>query len=213
MNAQLRPTLLSFLLLIMSGPVIADIGIRVAPEVSGPKPVMAANTAAQGPTQAATNATVEPNRVTMFYPPFPVESGRKRLFHVGFMVKDLDKSIDFYVTKLGFKHIRTQDSGWIKIAFISTGDGEPQIELEQLTRDMPGMPKQGFSHIGMFIDNVDAFYAASQADGVEWKAKPGRPGPGAPYMGFVVDPDGNRIEIMENPKADCTSCHRGPHLN
>jgi lactoylglutathione lyase len=151
-----------------------------------------------------------------FYPPFPIEKGRIRLFHLGLRVKDLDKSVDFYCNKLGFKLLRTQDMGFIKMAFISTGDGEPLIELEQITQDIKGFPKEGFSHVGLFVYDVDDLYKVSKEKGVKWEGMPASPGPGAPYMGFMIDPDGYRIEIMENPKgskAYCQSCHRGPHLN
>jgi predicted lactoylglutathione lyase len=65
----------------------------------------------------------------------------------------------------------------------------------------------------LFVENVDDLYEKTITAGAAWHSEPRRPGPGAPYMGFIKDPDGNRVEIMANPKGGCTSCHRGPHLN
>ena len=129
------------------------------------------------------------------------------------VVDDLEKSIEFYRDVLGFKHIRTQDMGFQKIAFISTGDGEPQIELKEVTAPFRGMPTEGFSHVGIFVQNVDAIYEKSIEYGAEWRMKPTVLGPGAPYFGSMRDPDGYEIEVMENPTGGCVSCHRGPHLN
>ncbi len=148
------------------------------------------------------------------YPSFAIEQGRKRLYHVGVRVEDISKSIDFYVNKLGFKLIRTQDMGFLKLAFLWTGDGETQLELEQWRVEGENLPPVGgLTHLGLFVDDVDAVYEKLQGDGVEWEGEPKRFGPTAPYAGFAYDPDGVRLEILENPTDNCTSCHRGPHLN
>jgi lactoylglutathione lyase len=152
--------------------------------------------------------------VKLDFPPFPVEHGRIRFFHVSLAVEDLDRSIDFYVNKLGFKLLRTQDVRFQKMAFIATGDGEPIIELVQIIKPLPGMKTEGFLHLGLFADDVDTIYKESREKGVEWSASPRRYGPGAPYLGFATDPDGYEIEILENPvPADCVTCHRAPHLD
>ncbi len=133
---------------------------------------------------------------------------------MGLNVADLDASVEFYRDKLGFKVIRYQEFGDIaSSAFITTGDGEPIVELMQVKLEREGVASVGFSHLGMFVDDVDRIYEESTKAGAKWQGEPARPGPGAPYMGFMLDPDGNMIEVMENPKGGCTSCHRGPHLN
>ena len=152
--------------------------------------------------------------VKLGFPPFPVEHGRIRFFHIAVAVEDLERSVDFYTNKLGFKVMRTQDVGFQKMAFIATGDGEPIIELIQIIKALPGRKTEGFLHLGLFVDDVDAIYKESREKGVEWSMSPRRYGPGAPYMGFATDPDGFEIEIMENPlPTDCVTCHRAPHLD
>ena len=75
------------------------------------------------------------------------------------------------------------------------------------------MPTEGFSHVGIFVQDVDAIYEKSIEYGAEWRMKPTVLGPGAPYFGSMRDPVGYEIEVMENPTGGCVSCHRGPHLN
>jgi lactoylglutathione lyase len=148
------------------------------------------------------------------YPPFTKEQQGLRLFHVSMIVKDLDKSVEFYRDQLGFRVVRFQEmGGFQRVAFMSSGDGEPLIELKQMLKDIKGMPMEGFSHIGVFVEDVDAVYEQTSAAGVTWRSKPRMPGPGAPYMGYIVDPDGYEIEVMQNPVNDCVTCHRRPHVD
>ncbi len=186
--------------------VTADLAIRIWPGL------------VKGPIRFASEAHAQdsggrPRTPPIVYPEFPIEEGRTRLFHVSYIVEDLEKSIAFYRDVLGFKHIRTQDMGFQRLGFISTGDGEPQIELKEVSAPFRGMPTEGFSHVGVFVQDVDAVYERSIEYGAEWRMKPTVLGPGAPYFGSMRDPDGYEIEVMENPSGGCVSCHRGPHLN
>jgi catechol 2,3-dioxygenase-like lactoylglutathione lyase family enzyme len=186
--------------------VTADLAIRIWPGL------------VKGPIRFASEAHAQdsgsrPRTAPIVYPEFPIEEGRTRLFHVSYIVEDLEKSIEFYRDVLGFKHIRTQDMGFQRLGFISTGDGEPQIELKEVSAPFRGMPTEGFSHVGVFVQDVDAVYERSIEYGAEWRMKPTVLGPGAPYFGSMRDPDGYEIEVMENPTGGCVSCHRGPHLN
>jgi lactoylglutathione lyase len=156
----------------------------------------------------------KPRYPIMDYPDHPVDVNRTRINHVSLRVSDLDKSIEFYETFLGFRVIRTQDIGYSKAAFISTGGAEPIIELVQNRKYEPERIGPNSGHIGIFVADVDAIFEKMRAGGVNIAQKPFLPGPGAPYLGFVTDPDGYRIEVMENPKpVDCLSCHRAPHLD
>ena len=173
--------------------------------------------AATGPNNQSPPAakTITPDSPPFVeYPEYPREHGRSRFFHVGLIVDDLQTSIDYYQKHFGFKLIRTQHtegSSW-HLAFLTTGSGEPILELEQYIRDSDG-PPTGISHIGMFVSDVSELYEASRADGAVWEGELiGGKSPTFPRMGFMIDPDGYRVEVMENPKGNCTSCHREPHL-
>ena len=194
--------------------VAVDLATRLWPygDTDSIHPIMSVS-AADGEGSQQTNVQ-RAGLGAMDFPPYAVEKGRMRLFHVGLIVEDLDKSIEFYRDKLGFRIMRVQDMGIQRVAFVSTGDGEPLIELIDVSKPLPGYPSEGFSHLGIFTDDVDRLYEKTSSVGVEWATKPGRPGPGAPYMGFISDPDGYRIEVMGNPDGSrCINCHRGPHLN
>ena len=164
------------------------------------------------PIPAAGAAEASPS-MGMTFPPYPRPTRHLRFYHIGIRVKDLERSIAFYRDRLGFRLIRIQDMGISRMAMISTGDGQPVIELQQLKRDFPGVSPVPPFHIGLWSDDVDAVYEQTRQQGVEWPFHPGRPGPGAPYLGLAMDPDGNHVEIMENPSGPCESCHRTPHLD
>lgn len=174
--------------------LVVDIGLHLAPA----SPAQAANPAPPGPA--------------MNYPPFQVQEGRTRLFHVALVVEDLDRSIAFYTEELGFKLIRTQRSDLWKLALLTTGAGEPILEVEEYIGPNKENPPTGFSHIGMFVDDLDEYYNKSHAKGIPWSAAPVNYGGAVPKLGFMTDPDGYRVEMMANPKGACVSCHRGPHL-
>ena len=117
--------LTNVLLLIVIGLLMIDFTWRFSPSVpSSVGHVITPANSQEGGGATATNAVMD-------YPPFEIREGRKRLYHVGVRVEDIDKSIDFYVNKLGFRLIRTQDMGFLKLAFLWTGDGETQLELEE----------------------------------------------------------------------------------
>ena len=196
-------------LIVIAALLIVDIALRADTSAMLEQwlPIDSAN--AQ-PSQAAEG---EKRRPPIFFPPFPIEEGRARFFHIGLGVADLDESVEFYRDQLGFKVIRYQEFGDVaSTAFIWTGDGEPIIELMQAKMTREGVPDVGLTHIGVFIDDVDRIYERTSKTGANWEGEPAHLGPGAPYAGFMRDPDGTRIEVMENPKSGCTSCHRGPHL-
>ena len=182
------------LLFLVTGLLIVDIGLHVLPTSFA----QAADAPATGPA--------------ISYPPFKVEPGRTRLFHVALIVEDLDRSIAFYTQELGFKLIRTQRSELWKLALLTTGAGEPILEVEEYIGPDKESPPTGFSHIGMFVDDLDEYYKNSHAKGVPWSAAPKNYGGPVPKLGFMTDPDGYRVEMMANPQGACVSCHRGPHL-
>lgn len=214
MKIRKRPDWTAISVTVLACLLATDIAVRGWPTVSRAEWLPIESAHAQQPAANSGDQRTQRSRPPIYFPPFPIEQGRGRLFHMGLNVTDLDTSVEFYRDKLGFKVIRYQEFGDIaSSAFITTGDGEPIIELMQVKREREGVASVGFSHLGMFVDDVDRLYEESRKAGAKWQGEPASPGPGAPYMGFMLDPDGNRVEVMENPKAGCTSCHRGPHLN
>ena len=49
--------------------------------------------------------------------------------HVTFMVRNIEKSIEFYETMTGLKISRRFTAGSAELAFLTNGSGETEIEL------------------------------------------------------------------------------------
>jgi len=137
---------------------------------------------------------------------------QKSLSHVAIIVKDLERSIEFYKRRFGFKLIRkmhAESSPW-HLAFLTSGDGDPILELQQYVRQSDEPMPTGFSHLGVFVSDASWFYEASRVDGATWEGSLFESQFGK--MGFMIDPDGYRVEIMDKPQAGCMECHLRPHL-
>src|SRR3989344_5648941 len=115
--------------------------------------------------------------------------------HVSIRVSDFEKSKKFYgaiLGVLGYKVIR-EDEG--RIGYRDPGNISVWIR------------KDDFVSIGVHVAfrapdqaAVDRFYATGLEMGGKDNGKPGaRPHRGEQYVAFVLDPDGNNIEITHNP--------------
>jgi catechol 2,3-dioxygenase-like lactoylglutathione lyase family enzyme len=117
------------------------------------------------------------------------------LDHMGFAVKDYDRSKGFYeqvLAPLGFTVIKDFPSA--AAGFGKDGHASFWIEAE-------GRPVQGRLHIAFAAENrsaVDAFHAAALAAGAADNGAPGVRPIYHPhyYGGYVIDPDGNNVEAV-----------------
>jgi catechol 2,3-dioxygenase-like lactoylglutathione lyase family enzyme len=124
-------------------------------------------------------------------------ASRTHVTHVGTVivpVTDQDRSIDFFVDKLGFeKNIDTPYRGgmrWVEVAppgAATTISLIPPNEGETVGID---------THVSLATDDVDADHAQLSARGVETEEVLRMGGP-VPPMFFFRDPDGNRYLIVE----------------
>lgn len=127
------------------------------------------------------------------------------LGHVALRVNDLDKSLDFYA-KLGFPEFLrlTEEDGSPWICYLKITD---EVYLELFPGGdgtlVPNDLRAGVNHLCLTTDDIEATEAHLKAVGVPLEA-PRSPERGADRNRgmWVVDPDGNRIEIMEMA-ADC----------
>ncbi len=113
--------------------------------------------------------------------------------HLALNVRDMEKSIDFYTRVLGGKY-----------AFSFQRDGKPWIEYIQLVQgqfvelfygcnaDNAG----SFNHICLSVEDIDAMCAQILAAGYPMDRMP-EVGCDGNKQAWVVDPDGNRIELMQ----------------
>jgi lactoylglutathione lyase len=117
-----------------------------------------------------------------------------RLNHFGVYVKDFDKSLNFYEKTMGFREAFS----------FKDKDGKPQITYLQINRDTfvelaPSDAEHpvGFSHVGIWADDLNKTVAALRAKGVKMDDVAVRLSK-APLTN-VIDPNGARMELLEYP--------------
>lgn len=118
--------------------------------------------------------------------------------HVAFIIQDLDRSLDFYCNKLGFRRAFHLDregtpSPWIVYIQIAPGHF---IELFPGGQGENQPRPVGYNHFCLLVDDMAATLKELQARGL--------PIPGEPVRGldhnwqyWLKDPDGNAIELMQ----------------
>jgi lactoylglutathione lyase len=123
----------------------------------------------------------------------------KGLGHVAFRVTDLDKSLNFYCQKLGFREAFRLDregefSPWI--VYI-------QVALNQFIELFPGAKGEntpnapvGYNHFCLVVDDLAATLRELAGRGLEITGEPQR-GVDHNWQYWITDPDGNRIELMQ----------------
>jgi catechol 2,3-dioxygenase-like lactoylglutathione lyase family enzyme len=153
------------------------------------------------------------------------------IFHVGFVVRDLDASIRFYTEGLGLRlrHRQTQDNDYtrslvgypdanLKVAQFLLPDGEPPASghiLELIEYVTPeGGPVDlerntiGAGHLAFLVDDIDRMTADLTALGARPLSEPNEIAAGINQGGKAVylhDPDGVMLELLQparlTPKA------------
>jgi len=142
----------------------------------------------------------------------------KAFFHTGFVVRDLDKTIDFYTNVMGLRvagrmeragefacQLLAFDDAHIKGAFLDLGDGH-QLELIQYLTPPSGTSATnrndlGASHLAFFVENIDDFYAEKSKNGLRFNNEPAAlyddNGKLLRKALYAQDPDGNWLEFVE----------------
>jgi len=117
--------------------------------------------------------------------------------HVGFVVSDMERSIDFYQNKLGFQKIAEITPPGRQIVFLEICKGQ-SIELFSGGEDKrETSPKTiGYAHTCLIIEDIENLIADLQAKGVTFNGEPriGNDGSGSFR---ILDPDGNEFEMMQ----------------
>ena len=115
------------------------------------------------------------------------------LTHIHLVVKDIQRSLDFYKSVFGM-----QEKFWAgsEMVFLNTPGSSDLITLHQSDGDMPTGTSGGILHFGFQLENkadldsaIDQVVAAGGA-----LKKRGEFAPGMPFA-YVADPDGYEIEL------------------
>ena len=124
-----------------------------------------------------------------------------RMLHTMLRVGDLEKSIRFYTEVLGMQLLRRKDypSGRFTLAFVGYGDERDNTVLE-LTHNWDTQEYSlgdGYGHIALGLDDIDAACTAIAEKGGRIVREPGPMKHGNTVIAFVEDPDGYKVELIQ----------------
>ena len=116
-------------------------------------------------------------------------------------VRDLDRSLHFYCELLGMKLLRRKDypGGAFTLAFVGYGD-ESETAVLELTHNWDGRDYElgtAFGHVALGVDHIRELCDSLRAQGVKVVREPGPMQHGTTVIAFLEDPDGYRIELIE----------------
>ena len=120
------------------------------------------------------------------------------LIHTCYRIGDIDRSVAFYEA-LGFEERRRmpiRDEA-INVFMGVPGDGD-RLELTYNHGVDSYELGTGYNHIAIAVDDLEGTLEALSSDGIEPEKPPYRPGgrTEGPFIAFVRDPDGYRIELI-----------------
>ncbi|MEL6817671.1 MAG: VOC family protein [Pseudomonadota bacterium] len=134
-----------------------------------------------------------------------------RYLHTMVRVSDVEKSLDFYINKLGLEEIRRYDSekGRFTLIFLAAPEDREaalanKAPLIELTHNWDPEEYEGgrnFGHLAYVVDDIYALCQKLMDAGVTIN-RPPRDG----HMAFIKSPDGISIELLQKgddlPKAE-----------
>jgi lactoylglutathione lyase len=133
------------------------------------------------------------------------------LVHTCLRVRDVDASLRFY-RALGFEERgRLNFASAYNVYLGLPGDGD-RLELTvNVGRDDPYDLGDGYNHVAVAVEDVDAVLARLADIGVEPEKPPYHPGDrdDLPLIAFVADPDGYRVELIHG--GHFATPQDGPH--
>jgi len=119
--------------------------------------------------------------------------------HVAIKVKDLDRSLDYYINKLGFPEMMRlkKDDGSVWLVYLRITDEQYLEVFPGADGDRaPGWDANGVNHMCLTVDNIDPVLAQIKAAGLSLLL-PLKTAIDGNRQAWLEDPDGNRIELME----------------
>ncbi len=124
-----------------------------------------------------------------------------RVLHTSLNVRDMERSIRFWTETLGFSLVRRREipENDAEIAFVQPPGGGSEIELSHWRTWTPDEYVDGtlFDHVALGVDDVEGLVARLAEEGVTIAKEPYRLSGGSGVIAFILDPDGNWIELIE----------------
>ncbi len=125
-----------------------------------------------------------------------------RYIHTCYRILDPERSMDFYVNKMGMKKAGEMHFSSATNYFLAmeVSADAPMLELtHNHDQTEPYEMGDGYSHVAFTVDDLEGTVAGLEEQGVEVALAPKTMTvEGHDYrIAFVVDPDGYRIELLE----------------
>src|SRR5438094_6832148 len=125
-----------------------------------------------------------------------------KILHTMIRVGDLQRSIDFYTGVMGMELLRTTDrpEQKYKLAFVGYGDEAQGAVLELTYNYGVDVYELGtaFGHVAIEVPDAAAACHAVRNKGGNVTRDAGPVKGGTTVIAFVQDPDGYKIELIEN---------------
>ncbi|HZF55342.1 MAG TPA: lactoylglutathione lyase [Polyangiaceae bacterium] len=124
-----------------------------------------------------------------------------RILHTMLRVGDLERSMRFYTDVLGMQEISRKDypNGKFTLAFLGYGKNPEQAEIE-LTHNW-GVERYelgtAYGHIAIGVEDIYKVCDRIRAAGGKITREPGPMKHGTTVIAFVEDPDGYKVELIE----------------
>ncbi|MGR6981338.1 lactoylglutathione lyase [Testudinibacter sp. P27/CKL/0425] len=128
-----------------------------------------------------------------------------RILHTMLRVGDLDRSVAFYTEALGMRVLRTSENTEYQYTLVFLGyDDEDKSAVLELTYNW-GVEQyelgNAYGHIAIGTDDIYATCDKVRSAGGNVTREPGPVKGGTTVIAFVEDPDGYKIEFIENKSA------------
>ncbi|TPW26508.1 VOC family protein [Pararhizobium mangrovi] len=125
------------------------------------------------------------------------------LGHAAIRVADTERTLAFYVGKLGFDEMMRlddDDGGLMLIYLRITDDQYLEIFPDAEGTHAPDPQANGLNHFCLTVDDLDAVVERLRSNGILPTIEP-KTGLDGNRQAWIADPDGNRIELMQmNPE-------------
>jgi lactoylglutathione lyase len=124
--------------------------------------------------------------------------------HTCLRVLDEDASVRFYEA-LGFERRGRLNFSSAYNIYLGLPGGPDTLELTvNVGREEPYDLGDGYNHVALAVDDVDAALARLAEIGVQPEKPPYHPGDrdDLPRIAFVADPDGYRVELVDGGRFD-----------
>lgn len=137
-----------------------------------------------------------------------------RFLHTMLRVGNLQRSVDFYTRVIGMQMLRTSENPEYRysLAFLGFDGGNPnQAELE-LTWNWDSDHYElgtAYGHIALGVEDIYATCDKIRAAGGQITREPGPVKGGTTVIAFIADPDGYKIELIEQAR----NTQQNPHFD